>query len=99
MGPTQIEIWGNVHFWNAINWDTFPLEPIMQHLRQGLDLKGHGIKNVKASLTGDNSYGMFIFGLFILSCHFRLGSHDWDCSPCVYFLGDGVGSHCHRYPT
>jgi hypothetical protein len=54
-------------------------------------------ENVRANLTSDNSYGTSRLGFLVLSCHFKLGSCDWDCSPCVHFLGDGVGGRCPTY--
>jgi hypothetical protein len=59
-------------------------------------------ENVRAGLTCDG-FGVFggtsKFGFLILSCRFKLGSHDWDCSAFFHFPSDGVGGHCHRHPT
>jgi hypothetical protein len=57
------------------------------------------MKNVTIRLTNGGSGGVSRFRFLILSCRFELGSHDWDCSPRVHFLGEGVGGRCHKRPT
>jgi hypothetical protein len=56
------------------------------------------LENVRASLIGDDFYGMSTFGLFVLSCRFKLGSRDWDCSPSVCFPCDGVAVIVTGFP-
>jgi hypothetical protein len=56
------------------------------------------LENVRAGLTCDVFGGAFRLGFLILSCHFELGSRDWDYLPNVHFSGDGAGGHCCKCP-
>jgi hypothetical protein len=57
------------------------------------------LENVRTSLKGDVSRGTPRLGFLFISCRFGLGFRDWDHSPSVHFLGDGVGGCCCKRPT
>jgi hypothetical protein len=57
------------------------------------------LKNIKAIKIGEVYGVVFKLGFQILSCLFRLGPQDKNCSIGVLFLSDGVGGHYHSHPT
>lgn len=56
-------------------------------------------KNIKAWWIGEIFGVTFEFGLWGLSCLFKLSLCDEDYSVGIFFPNDGVGGHCHRCPT